>query len=50
MFTVKIDTGVEIENCPTFVFDTLAEAAEFTRLCFKNGFDVYMKSDEVISG
>lgn len=44
---VKIDIGLPIEECPTFEFETMAEAVKFIRICFENDYDVFMKADHV---
>lgn len=43
---VKIDINKPIEECPTFEFENMSDAARFIRTCFENDYDVYIKPIE----
>lgn len=47
MFKVKIDCCIEEEDCPIFEFGTFAKAMEFIRICFDNGYDVWVREEDI---
>jgi len=47
MYLLRIDCSVDLDECPEFEFETLSKMIEFMEVCFNNGYDVFIKNEEV---